>query len=87
MLAAGVGPLWVDRSDLRLDDLAGDVRERDVAVMGAGVIAPADVEPDPLGRNPLQGGVDGLDGHRQVLIPAGDAAADRPRVRGHREIR
>ena len=87
MSVSGVGGFEEDRLRLGLPDEIDDVREVDVVVMRPGVVAPAQVHPQLIGRDVPDGVVQRLDVHGGAAPELGDVHVGIGRMPAHGQIR
>lgn len=73
MGVAGVGAFDVDRARVHVQHVIDDVGQRNVEMMRGAGVAPAHVEPNPIGRNPVERAVQCLDRQREMVVPVPDA--------------
>ena len=83
---ARVRRLELDRVRLRLPHHVDDVLERHVVVMRTGIIAPAEMHPDLLGRNVHERPVERFDIQLHALPKTGEVEVSELRVASHREV-
>ncbi len=83
---AGVRRLELNRMRLRLPQDVDDVLKRHVAVVGTGIVAPAQMHPDLSGRNVHERPVERLDVQFHPIAKTGEVEVLELRVAPHRQV-